>query len=127
MRILAFFSVIFFASAPALAEKGVSLGAEFSEIMAVYNAMTPEQKAEVLVNAKKVQAELAKMSPAEQKEYYDRARQWVQSNDFSNVDPTKLDTSRDLSLDDVDGYMRGGNQNRTSSPTAAGNPSKPVY
>lgn len=110
MKIVAFLSVMFFAAAPAFAEQEVSLGAEFSEIMAVYNAMTPEQKADVLDNAKKVQAELGKMSAAEQQAYYDRARQWVQNNDFSKVDPTKLDTSRDLSLDDVDGYLRDGAQ-----------------
>jgi acyl-CoA reductase-like NAD-dependent aldehyde dehydrogenase len=78
---------------------------EFSEIMKIYNNMTPEQRNEVVKTAQNVQAELAKKSPAERQEYWRKAKVAMKNIDFKNVDPSKLDTSKQVSLDQVDEYL----------------------
>lgn len=122
-------SAVFLLSVSANAEQQIlNPTPEFAEIFKIYNKMTPEQRAEVMATAQKVQDELATKNPAERQEYWRKAKEAMNNIDFDKVDPSKLDTKRQIDLEDVDGFLNSKTQHKSNaSPTAARNPSKPVY
>lgn len=62
----------------------------FSDVSDLLKEMTPEQRAAVLQQAKKKQAELKKLSPQEQAHLRDQLRSTADTIDMKNVDPQKL-------------------------------------
>jgi len=109
----------------------ISFSPEFAQVMQIYQQMTPQQKAEVMEQAKRIQAELEKMPPEERQRLYSNAADAAKNIDFNNLDVSKIDTSKQVTVSQVDDFMdkTKGQKLKASnyrSPTAAGNPSKPV-
>jgi catalase len=108
------------------AEQQVSFGSEFAEIRRLYEEMTPEQRAEVLAQAKKIQAEIAAMPIAERQRLYSDAAAAVKTIDFDKVDVSKIDTSKQVSLSQVDEMMNNQKKGNIKANVTAKNPSKPI-
>ena len=126
----AIFSIFISISAQA-EEPQVSFSPEFAEIMKIYQQMTPQQRTEVMEQAKNIQAELEKMPPEERQRLYSNAASAVKTIDFDKVDVSKIDTSKQVNVSQVDEFMNTTKKSNLKasqyrSPTAAGNPSKPV-
>lgn len=121
---------LFFTSFSVQAEDSqiINPSPEFAEIFKLYEQMTPEQRAEVLASAKKIQAELAAMPIAERQRLYGEAAAAVKTIDFNKVDVSKIDTSRNISVSEVEEMMNNSKKSRAkpASPIAARNPSKPI-
>lgn len=89
----------------ASAEPKPQLSPEYAPLQEVVDEMTPQQWADVQAQAKKMQAELEKMSPAEQQQFYEESKRAVAEMDIGSVDTPKLNTKEKITLKKVDDRM----------------------
>ena len=134
-KIIMFLGLVFCMSISAQAAEQ-NFSSEFKQVQKIYSEMTPEQKAEVMESARKIQAELAAMPVAERQKYYRDALATMKTIDFDNVDVNNLDTSKSpqsaVEISEMMDSQRQGKakpamKSSASKPaTMSANPSKPV-
>ena len=90
----------------AKAESEVEFSPEFYDMQKVFEQMSPDQQADVLEQAESLQLELEKMSPAQQQKLYEDSLGAMSKIDFNLVDASKLDTTQQLSVDQIDSRMQ---------------------
>lgn len=75
------------------------------EFQKLIDQMSPQQKADILEQSKKVLAELEKLSPAEISELKKGVIQAKEEFDFESIDASKIDTSQPVSTKRVTEFL----------------------
>jgi hypothetical protein len=87
------------------AEERPQLSPEYAQLQEVIDEMTPEQLHDVLVQAKRIQAELERMPPEQQQRLYESSKRAVAEMDIGSIDTPKLNTKERVSVIKVDDRM----------------------
>ncbi len=99
-RLFVFVSLMLAVSAPLSAGEPA-----FSGIMDIYNNMSPQQRAQVDEAAKEVRKELEAMSITQRSMVFKAAKKVAGTIDAKNVDPSRIDTSKEMTLDEISQHL----------------------
>lgn len=74
---------------------------DFSDVQELLNKMTPQQRAEVLKQAKEKEQSLQKLSPAQQDNLHKQLKDVSSTIKIDEIDPEKLNPSKSKSADQI--------------------------